>query len=71
MGIFEDISVMSRKANTEVDVTGACFSSWISSVVFFTLNEYGCGEICLIFNAKSFDNFYAGALCHFTIGRMG
>jgi len=71
MGILEYIFVMSREANTEVGVTGVHFNSWISSVVFFILNEYGSGVSYLIFKVKSLDNLYVGALCQFTTGRMG
>jgi len=71
MGIFEYILIISKDVNVEVVVNGVCFSSWISSVVFFILNEYGREEICLILDPKSFGNLYAGALRQFAIERMG
>ena len=72
VGILEYIFVMSRDASIEVGVTGFFFyHSWISSVAFFTLNEYGNGEMCCVFSVKNFDILYAGALRPFTIGRVG
>jgi len=54
----------------EVGAMGVCCSWLISSVVFLVLNEWGSGAICAIFDVKSLDNLYAGALHQFTIGRM-
>lgn len=43
MEILGYIFVMSRDVNVEVGVIGVCFSSWINSLVFIILNEYGNG----------------------------
>jgi hypothetical protein len=56
IGIFEYILVMSREASVKVGNIGVCFKLWISSVVFFILNEYGSGVNWLIFCLNSSDN---------------
>ena len=59
MGMLEYMLVMSREANLEVGVIGVCFSSWISSVEFLTLNVYGNEANCLILVVSSWDSLYA------------
>jgi hypothetical protein len=54
--IFEYILFMSREASVETGNIGVSFELWISSVVFFILNEYGNGVNWLIFCVNSLDN---------------
>lgn len=54
-GMLEYMFLMSREAKVEVGVMGVCCSSWIRSVVFLTLKEYGSGAICFILEVKSLD----------------
>jgi hypothetical protein len=56
MGIFEYILVMSTEANVEVEDIGVRSNSWMSSEVFFILNEYGNGVNCLICCVSRLDN---------------
>ena len=66
-GMLEYMFLMSSEVNMDVGVMGFCFSSWISSVVFLTLNAYGKEENCLIFVVSSCESLYAGAFCQLTI----
>jgi hypothetical protein len=47
---------MSMEVNVNVGDNGVRCNSWISSVVFFMLNEYGKGANWLIFCMDSLDN---------------
>ena len=54
-----------------VGVIGVCFSSWISSAEFLTLNAYGSEANCLILVVRSWESLYAGAFLQLTTGRIG
>ena len=71
MGMLEYMLDMSSEANREVEVNRVCFSSSIKCFVFFTLKAKGSGTSCCILCVNSFASLYAGALHHFTIGRIG
>jgi hypothetical protein len=69
--MLEYMFVMSGAANVDVGVTGVCFSSRISSVVFLTLNVYGREENCLILVVGSLESLYAGTFRQLTTEQMG